>query len=90
MEARANGLWHGPDPEELLHLSYCESKVINMARVYISVKRVFLDRCSYARARAAETPLYHQKNVVAYPQDPDAALRSFGMGPLSLAKMVTV
>ena len=44
MQARTNGLWHGPDPEELVHLSYCESKVINMARVYISVKRVFFEK----------------------------------------------
>ena len=61
-----------------------------MARVYISVKRVFLDRSSYARTKASEAPLHHQKNVVAYPQDPDAALTGIGMGPLSLAKMVHV
>ena len=35
--ARANGLWHGPDPEEMSELSYCEAKVINLARIYVSV-----------------------------------------------------
>ena len=65
--ARANGMWRGKDPEELSTLSYCEAKVINLARVYVSIKRVFLDRSSYARTGAAESPLYHQKNVVAYP-----------------------
>ena len=60
-EARANGLWRGPDPPELAQLSYTEAKVINLARVYVSVKRVFLDRSSYARTSATEAPLYHQK-----------------------------
>ena len=60
-EARANGLWCGPQPLELSRLSYCESKVINMARIYVSVKRVFLDRSSYAQTRASEAPKYHQE-----------------------------
>ena len=64
-EARANGLWRGPDPTQLACLSYNEAKVINLARIYVSVKRVFLDRASYARTSASEAPLYHQKNVVA-------------------------
>ena len=66
-QARANGMWHGPDPPELQDLSYAECKVINLARIYVSVKRVFLDRSSYARTTKSETPLYHQSNVVAYP-----------------------
>ena len=74
--ARANGMWHGPDPPEIASLSYSEAKVINLARVYVSVKRVFLDKRSYARTKDVETPLYHQNNVVAYPQNPDAALKS--------------
>ena len=72
--ARANGMWRGPDPAELSQLSYIETKEINLARVYVSVKRIFLDRSSYARTGASEAPLYHQKEVVAYPQNPDAAL----------------
>ena len=87
MYARANGLWHGPDPPELRCLTYSEAKVINLARVYVSVKRVFLDRSSYAATSDAEAPLYHQRNVVAYPQNPDGALRSLGMGPKSLHGM---
>ena len=89
-EARANGLWHGPDPPELSCLSYCESKVINLARICVRVKRIFVDRGSYARTKQSEAPLYHQRNVVAYPQDIDGALTAIGMGPQSLAKMVTV
>ena len=89
-EARANGLWRGPDPPEISSLSYNEANVINLARIYVSVKRVFLDRSSYARTSASEAPLYHQKNVVAYPQSPDAALRALGMSPTNLAKMVVV
>ena len=89
-QARANGMWHGPDPPELQDLSYAECKVINLARIYVSVKRVFLDRSSYARTTKSETPLYHQSNVVAYPQNPDAALTAVGMGPQTLAKMLMV
>ena len=89
-EARANGLWRGPDPPQLAALSYSEAKVINLARVYVSVKRVFLDRSSYAATTAGEAPLYHQKNVVAYPQNPEAAIRAVGMSPVSLAKTVIV
>ena len=58
--ARANGLWHGPVPPELEALSYVESKVLNQARIYVSVKRVFLDRRSYAATKASEAPRYHQ------------------------------
>ena len=89
-QSRANGMWHGPDPPELQDLSYAECKVINLAHIYVSVKRVFLDRSSYARTTKSETPLYHQSNVVAYPQNPDAALTAVGMGPQTLAKMLMV
>ena len=88
--ARANGLWRGPDPEELTRLSFCENKVINLARVYVSVKRVFLDKRSYAGSGSREAPLYHQRNVVAYPQNPDAALRALGMPPGILSKILQV
>ena len=88
--ARANGMWRGPDPPELACLSYAETKAINLARVYVSVKRIFLDRGGYARTSKSETPFYHQKNVVAYPQNPDAALRTLGMSPTNLAKTLLV
>ena len=88
--ARANGLWRGPDPEQLTILSYTEAKVINLARVYVSVKRVFLDRGSYAGTSASEAPLYHQKNVVAYPQDPDTILACLGQSPAALASTIHV
>ena len=90
MLARAHGMWHGPDPEELRVPTFSETKVINLARVYVSVKRVFLDKRSYAPTTEAEAPLYHQRNVVAYPQDPDAAVTTLGMLPEDLARMITV
>ena len=67
VQARANGLWHGPDPTEISALTYTECKVINLARVYVSVKRIFLDRRSFAATSSNEAPRYHQNNVVAYP-----------------------
>ena len=62
-QARANGLWHGPGAEELRALSYTECKVINLARIHVSVKRIFLDRASFAGTGASDAPMYHQKNV---------------------------
>ena len=88
--ARANGLWHGPDPEELKVLTFCERKVINLARVYVSVKRIFLDRSSYARTSRSEAPYSHQRNVVAYSQNPDGILRYLGINPSNLARMLQV
>ena len=55
--ARANGMWRGPDPVELSVLSYTETKVINLARVYVSVKRIFWNRGSYAQSGKSEAPL---------------------------------
>jgi hypothetical protein len=75
--ARANGNWHGPQPLELLALSYVEQKVIQLVRLYICVKRVFVDSSAFARVRQAEVPLCYEKNVVAYPQNPDAMLPIF-------------
>ena len=54
------------------------------------VKRIFLDRSSYAQTRAQEAPLYHHRNVVAYPQNPDAALRTRDMSAASLASVLQV
>ena len=88
--ARANGLWRAPDPPELTRLTYCEAEVINLARVYVSVKRVYLNPGSYAATGASEAPLYHQRNVVAYPSNPDEALRFIGMKPTNLAQMLHV
>ena len=51
---------------ELSQLTYAECKVINLGRIYVSVKRIFLIRASYARSDASVAPLFHQKNVVAY------------------------
>ncbi len=73
-QARGNGLWHGPDPAELSSLTYAECKVINLAKIYVSVKKVYLDRRAYAKTRKNDTPQYHQRNVCAFPQSPDAAL----------------
>ena len=89
-QARANGLWGGPESEELRVLSYAERKVIQLARVYVSVKRVFLDARSFAQTTHLTSPQYHEKNVVAYPQNPDMVHRVFGLTPILLADTLTV
>ena len=89
-EALANGMWRGPDPAELAELTYAECKVVNLAKVYVSVKRVLLNRGSFAGTAADETPRYHHRNVVAYPQSPDAALTAIGTSPSALAQTLIV
>ena len=64
--------------------------VINLGRNYVSVKRVFLNRARYARTDASEAPLFHQKNVVAYPQNPDARLRALRLSLANLAHTLHV
>ena len=88
--ARANGLWGGPEPEELACLTYAERKVIQLARLYVSVKRVFLDGKNYARPGLNETPKYHERNVVAYPQHLDVVRKIIGVLPEQLAETLTV
>ena len=88
--ALANGLWGGPEPHALSVLSYAERKVLQLARCYVSVKRVFLDRRSFARTARNETPRYHEKNVVAYPQNLDMVQRIVGLAPARLADALTV
>ena len=80
-KARANGLWRGPDPPEIMDLSYVERRVIALARVYVSIKRVYFPGRDNRRMRPDETPRYHQKNVVAYPQNPDKVVRAVGVRP---------
>lgn len=88
--ARANGMWCGPEPKELAVLTYAERKVIQLGRLYISVKRVFLNPSSYARTRRDETPRYHERNVVAYPSNLDAVKRILGIMPDDLVKTLVV
>ena len=37
--ARANDMWGGPLPEALRVLTYAETKVLQLARTYVSLKR---------------------------------------------------
>ena len=56
----------------------------------MGVKRVFLERASFVGTSRSESPWYHQKNVVAYPQSPDAALTALGCSPEMLARTIVV
>ncbi|CAK0897224.1 unnamed protein product, partial [Prorocentrum cordatum] len=90
LAAVANGMWRGADLHEFVDLTYAECKVINLAKVHVSIKRVFLSKASYAPTATSETPTYHQKNVVAYPQSPDTALTAIGMLPAALAQTMVI
>ena len=56
----------------------------------MSVKRIFLDRCSYVGTTEAEAPWYHHRNVAAFPQSPEAALTALGCTPQALAQTLMV
>ena len=75
---------------EIAELSYVERRVIALARVYVSVKRVYFSGRDNSRMRADEIPRYHQKNVVAYPQNPDTVLRAVSLRPDDLCKALVV
>ena len=49
------------------------------------MKRVFLGG-GFARTADSDAPQYHQRNVVAFPQSPDAALTALGCTPDALAE----
>ena len=78
------------DRRELAVMSYAERKAVQLARSYISAKRVSLDSPVGARTRRDEHPLYHEKNVVAYPQTPDAVAPLLGLRPADLPKVLVV
>ena len=73
--ARARGLWLGPEPEAIRLLTYAERRVLRLSRVYASVKRVMTKEFPWAGGNAAAVPQYTTRNVVAYTQDPDVAVR---------------
>lgn len=85
-KARANGLWGGPEPEEIRCLTYAERRVLRLARVYASVKRVLEKDALWARGNTAALPQYSTRNVVAYMQDPDTARAVLCLSPSQLCQ----
>ena len=86
--ARANVLWGGPELPELKVLTFAERKVIQLARAYICVKRVMVT--GQRPAAAQEAPKYHERNVVAFPQNPSAVQRIVGLMPDALSGVLAV
>ena len=84
--ARAHGLWGGPEPEVLKRLSYAERKVLRLARVYRTVKRISAHVLPYGRQHPEALPEYSTRNTVAYAQDPEAVMRVLCLTPTELAQ----
>ena len=82
--ARANGLWQGPEPEVIRNLSYAERRILRLARVYTTVKRVSKGAAIWAKDNEAALPQYTTRNTVSYAQDPDAVLLTVGLMPAEL------
>ena len=81
-------MWGGPEPAALKVLTYAERKIIQRARIYICVKRVIIT--GSRPARAPEVPRYHERNVVAYPQNADAVRTIVGLLPEQLAETLVI
>lgn len=81
-------MWGGPEPAALKDLTYAERKIIQRARIYICVKRVIIT--GSRPARAPEVPRYHERNVVAYPQNADAVRTIVGLLPEQLAETLVI
>ena len=71
-QARANDAFGGPLPECMRALSYAETKVLQLARASVSLKRVGSAAAlqNSFRRRAIQWVL-GGRNVVAYPQRPE-------------------
>ena len=63
-------MWGGPEPQEIQALTHLERRVVQLARVYASVKRVLGKTVPWAKGNVAATPQYSTKNAVAYASDP--------------------
>ena len=62
--------WHvgSPVPSALEARTYTERRIIALARVYVSIKRVHPEGAAYVRDSNNFQPLYHEHNVIAYLQ----------------------
>ena len=83
-------MWGGPEPAELQVLTYIERQVLSLARVYVTLKRVMVKDAIWGKSDQEALPQYSTNNVVAYPQDPDAAIRALCVVPEDLYKVLTV
>ena len=88
--ARANGLWQGPEPAEIRALSYVERRILRLARVYSCVKRVMPHVAPWSFGNEKSRPQYTTQNVVAFAQDPDAAVQLCCLEPSDLCKDIYV
>jgi hypothetical protein len=88
--ARANGMWGGPLPPDLEALTYTERRIIALARIYVSIKRVHPEGAPHNRDSNNFQPLYHEKNVIAYPQTQEYVKQVVGVTPLALARTLFV
>ena len=87
---RARGLWGGPEPVEIRVLSYVERRAIQLARVYVAVKRVRRSLLKWTRDCPEARPQYTTRNVTAYPQDLDKVLRAVCLLPEELCSILAV
>ena len=71
-------------------MTYVERKVIQLARLYVSVKRVFLDTPGGGRTRKDEIPRYHERNVIAYPQGSEVVQTLSGFHSKDLPSILSV
>ena len=65
-------------------------RIVNLARVHVSVKRLMRKYAPWAHKDERALPQYHTRNVICYPQDPDAALQTVCVVPEHLVQILMV
>jgi hypothetical protein len=90
LRACANGSWQGREPQVISTLTWAERRVLRLARVYCSVKRILAQDAPWARNNQLVLPQYSTRNVVAFLQNPDSAVRTLCLLPADLSKDVYV
>ncbi len=88
--ARARGLWGGPEPRVIAVLTYLERRVVQLARVYVAVKRVLGKSVPWAKGNVDAMPQYTTKNTVACPNDPSKVVRAICLLPDELCADLAV
>ena len=86
LQALANGLWLGPEPDEIRMLTWSERRVLRLARTYCSIKRVLEKDVAWARGKPEALPQYTTSNVIAFLQNPDGAVRTLCLLPQDLCQ----
>ena len=89
--ARARGMWRGPDPPSLLRLTWAEKLIVRLARLHINIKKVRgLESSSYKRGLPGIDPYEHSGSAIAYPLEVASLVQSLQIGVQDVGQFLTI